>query len=62
MHESKADTSLESNVQRPRVETLDTPSELELALGSGTYDWTLDLGRWTSDFISPSFPCGANGY
>ena len=30
MHESKADTSLESSVQRPRVETLDTDSELEL--------------------------------
>jgi len=35
MHESKADTSLESNVQPPRVETLDTQSELELDSGIG---------------------------
>jgi len=35
MHESKADTSLESSVQPPRVETLDTQSELELDSGIG---------------------------
>ena len=47
MHESKADTSLESNVQPPRVETLDTQSELELDSGIG--DLWLDVGPGTLD-------------